>query len=88
MTEKPKAIKLKGRKLKIGTTGVKKVKKVKKSSKAPPTCEVIIQNYTENKKASRDIQDPEYQHLLRCMSDRNRAQLQRDENKDKYLYPI
>ena len=76
----------------MGKKGKKgKVRKIKRKltiKKTAVSCDEIVQKYTEDKKASRDIQNPEYQHLLRCISQQNREALERDEDGNLYLYPI
>jgi len=82
------AEKSKVKKLKTKIMIKKSKKKGKKTHVVMPTCDVVIQKYTEDNNATRDIQNREYQHLLRCMSNRNRDHLQQDENVEQYLYPI
>ena len=51
------------------------------------TCAAIKEKYTSNAKASRNIQNKEYQSLLKCMSAENRANFEKHEAKNKCLYP-
>ena len=52
-----------------------------------PTCDTIKEKYARNAKASRDIQNKEYQSLLKCMSAENRENFNKYEEKNKCLYP-
>ena len=70
-TRKPKVIKLKKRKVRI--------KKTK-------TCETLYAEYDEGK-IPKNIGDPNYQHLLKCVSDKDRKEFTEDEGTFGYLYP-
>ena len=50
-----------------------------------PTCDTIKEKYARNAKASRDIQNKEYQSLLKCMSAENRENFNKYEEKNKCL---
>ena len=52
-----------------------------------PTRDTIKEKYARNAKASRVIQNEEYQSLLKCMSAENRENFNKYEEKNKCLYP-
>ena len=66
----------------------KKLRRKLKIKKPVSTCADIIQKYTTDKTATRDIRKLEYQQLLKCISQQNREALERDEGENLYLYPI
>ena len=70
-TKKPKVVKLKKRKIKI--------KKVK-------SCETLQNEYDEGK-IVKSINNVDYQNLLKCVSDRDREELSKNEDEFNYLYP-
>ena len=70
-TKKPKVVKLKKRKIKI--------KKVK-------SCETLQNEYDEGK-IVKSISNSDYQNLLKCVSDRDREELSKNEDEFNYLYP-
>ena len=70
-TKKPKVLKLKKRKIKI--------KKVK-------SCESLQNEYDEGK-IVKSISNRDYQNLLKCVSDRDREELSKNEDEFNYLYP-
>jgi len=70
-TKKPKVLKLKKRKIKI--------KKVK-------SCESLQNEYDEGK-IVKSISNRDYQNLLKCVSDKDREELSKNEDEFNYLYP-
>ena len=63
---------------------IKRKGKLRIKAKVKP-CEQLQREF---KHKEGDIDDPDYQQLLRCMSDKNRMQLSKSGDEYKYLYPI
>ena len=63
---------------------IRRLKKVK--IKQTLDCNTLKEKYSEIKENEIDLQNPEHNQLLRCMSDENRASL-RGEQKYGFLYP-
>jgi len=68
---KPKVIKLKKRRIKIKST---------------KSCETLKTEYDDGK-INKNISNPDYQLLLKCVSDKDRAELSKNEDEFEYLYP-
>lgn len=68
---KPKVIKLKKRRIKI---------------KSVKSCETLQTEYNEGK-ISKNIGNADYQALLKCVSDKDREELSKNEGEFEYLYP-
>ena len=68
---KPKVIKLKKRRIKIKST---------------KSCETLQTEYDEGK-INKNISNPDYQLLLKCVSDKDRDELSKNEDDFEYLYP-
>jgi hypothetical protein len=68
---KPKVVKLKKRKIRI------------KESKS---CDTLYSEY-DTGKIPKNINNPEYQNLLTCVSDKDRKELAEDKGEFAYLYP-
>ncbi|RZD41798.1 MAG: hypothetical protein CXT73_04350, partial [Methanobacteriota archaeon] len=68
---KPKVMKLKKRKLRI------------KKSKS---CDTLYSEYDAGK-IPKNISIPDYQNLLKCISDKDRKELAEDKGEFAYLYP-
>ncbi len=63
-SKKPKVVKLKRRKIKIKST---------------KSCETLQTEYDEGK-ITKNISNPDYQSLLKCVSDKDRAELSKNED--------
>ena len=70
-SKKPKVVKLKRRKIKI---------------KSAKSCETLQMEYDEGK-IVKNISNPDYQSLLKCVSDKDRTELSKNEDEFEYLYP-
>jgi hypothetical protein len=70
-SKKPKVVKLKRRKIKIKST---------------KSCQTLQTEYDEGK-ITKNISNPDYQSLLKCVSDKDRAELSKNEDEFEYLYP-
>ena len=70
-SKKPKVVKLKRRKIKI---------------KSAKSCQTLQIEYDEGK-IVKSISNPDYQSLLKCVSDKDRAELSKNEDEFEYLYP-
>ena len=68
---KPKVVKLKKRRIKI---------------KSVKSCETLQTEYNEGK-ISKNIGNADYQALLKCVSDKDREELSKNEGEFEYLYP-
>jgi len=68
---KPKVVKLKKRKIKI---------------KSKKSCEILQTEYDEGK-IVRSINNSDYQSLLKCVSDKDREELSKNNGEFEYLYP-
>jgi hypothetical protein len=68
---KPKVVKLKKRKIRI---------------KSVKSCETLQTEYNEGK-ISKNIGNADYQALLKCVSDKDREELSKNEGEFEYLYP-
>jgi len=67
-------------------TKVVKLKKRKIKIKSVKSCETLQTEYNEGK-ISKNIGNADYQALLKCVSDKDREELSKNEGEFEYLYP-
>ena len=71
---------------KKSTPKVVKLKKRKIRIKQRKSCDILYQEY-DTGKIPKNINNPDYQHLLKCISDKDRKELAEDKGEFAYLYP-
>jgi len=71
---------------KKSTSKVVKLKKRKIRIKQRKSCDILYKEY-DTGKISKNINNPDYQHVLKCISDKDRKELAEDKGEFAYLYP-
>ena len=71
---------------KKSTPKVVKLKKRKIRIKQRKSCDILYKEY-DTGKIPKNINNPDYQHLLKCISDKDRKELAEDKGEFAYLYP-
>ena len=71
---------------KKSTPKVVKLKKRKIRIKQRKSCDILYKEY-DTGKIPKNINNPDYQHMLKCISDKDRKELAEDKGEFAYLYP-